>query len=78
MLEDIKKSMISKFKKIKSESHYVMELKEIKQMAIDFVWELDQQFKVLMGKVIFNIPLEHHKEWFIVALLPHIKLPLMK
>ena len=31
-----------------------------------------------MGQVIFEIPPQQHKDWFIAVLLPHIRLPLME
>ena len=40
--------------------------------------DFDQQFKTLMAKVIFLISNVQHKEWFIVALLPHIRGLLMQ
>ena len=41
------------------------------------VWDFDQRFKMLMAKVIFGMSDVQHKEWFIVALVPHIRIPLM-
>lgn len=38
--------------------------------------EFYQRFKVLLDWVSFDIALRKHKEWFIVSLLPHIRLPL--
>ena len=38
----------------------------------------DQKFKALIDQVSFEFAPEQHKEWFIVALLPHIRLPLMQ
>ena len=75
-LDDKKKALTAEFKKPKSLSQCITELKEIKKLENESVWELDQRFKMLMGQMIFNIPEEHHKEWFIAALLPHIRLPL--
>ena len=54
------------------------ELKEIKQKPTKSVWEFDQRYKVLLDQVSFNIAPQQHQECFIVALLPHIKLPLMQ
>ena len=42
------------------------------------VWDFDQRFKTLKGKVIFHMSDIQHKEWFITALFPHIRLPLMQ
>jgi hypothetical protein len=51
-------------------------LKEIK--LTELVWEFDQRFKTLTDHLTFQIPDEHNKEWFIAALLPHIKVPLLQ
>ena len=42
------------------------------------MWDFDQRFKVLLDQVSFTIGLAQHKEWFIVSLLPHIRMPLMQ
>ena len=70
--------MIKEFKKPKSESQCITELKDIKQFPIESVWDFDQKFKSLIDQVSFEFAPEQHKEWFIVALLPHIILPLMQ
>lgn len=36
-------------------------------------WDFNQRFKVLMGQVSFDISDAHHEDWFIVVLLPHIR-----
>jgi hypothetical protein len=77
-LNDIKTVLSAEFKKPKSESQCITELKEIKQKVTEPVWEFDQRFKTLTGHLSFQIPDEQHKEWFIVALLPHIRVPLMQ
>jgi hypothetical protein len=66
------------FKKPKSESQCITELKEIKQLPHESVWDFDERFKTLLGQVNFEFPAQHHQEWFIAALLPHIQLPLMQ
>jgi hypothetical protein len=40
------------------------------------VWDYDQRFKDVMGRLTFHIPDEQHREWFIAGLLPHIHCPL--
>jgi hypothetical protein len=77
-LNEIKNALIAEFKKPKSESQCITELKEIKQKVVKPVWEFDQRFKTLTGRLTFKIPDEQNKEWFIVALLPHIRVPLMQ
>ena len=42
------------------------------------IWDFDQRFKVLLDQVSFAIGPTQHKEWFIAALLPHIRTPLMQ
>ena len=71
-LEEIRVAMISEFIKPKYESQCITEIKEIKQALAESVWDFDQQFKTLMAKVSFQMSYVQHKEWFIVALLPHI------
>jgi hypothetical protein len=70
--------LIAEFKKPKSKSQCITELKEIKQKVVEPMWELNQRFKTLTGRLIFQIPNEQNKEWFIVALLPHIRVPMMQ
>ena len=77
-LVDIRKAMIKEFKKPKSESQCITELREIQQKLGESVWDFDQRFKVLLDQVSFTIGPEQYKEWFITALLPHIKIPLMQ
>jgi len=75
-LAEIRTTLIAEFKKPKSESQCIIELKEIKQRNGESMWDFDQRFKVLMAQVPFEIVDAQHKEWFIVALLPHIRVPL--
>jgi hypothetical protein len=77
-LNEIKNLLIAEFKKPKSESQCIIELKEIKQTVEEPVWEFDQRFKTLTGCLTFQIPDEQNKEWFIAAVLPHIRVPLMQ
>ena len=77
-LADIKAAMMKEFKKPKSESQCITELKEIQQRHGESVWDFDQRFKVLLDQVSFPIGPAQHKEWFIAALLPHIRTPLMQ
>ena len=63
---------MKEFKKPKSKLQYIIELKEIKQVQTESVWDYDQCFKDLMGRLTFQIPDQQHQEWFIVGLLPHI------
>ena len=78
MLPQVKATLIVEFKKPKSESQCITELKEIKQKPMLLVWEFDQKFKTLLDQVSFDIDAQWHKEWFITTLLSHIKLSLMQ
>jgi hypothetical protein len=42
------------------------------------VWEFDQRFKTLTSHLSFQIQDEQNKEWFIVVVLMHIRVSLMK
>ena len=70
--------MISEFRKPKYESQCITNIKEIKQALAETVWDFNQQFKTLTDKVSFQMSDVQHKEWFIVALLPHIRVTLMQ
>ena len=74
----IKAAMIKEFKNPKFESQCITELKEIQQRRGESVWDFDQRFKVLLDQVSLTIGPAQHKEWFIAALLPHIRTPLMQ
>ena len=54
-LEEIQATMISEFRKPKSESQCIIEIKEIKQALAEKVWGSDQRFKTLMAKVRFQM-----------------------
>jgi hypothetical protein len=77
-LNAINIALIFEFKKPNSESRCITELNEIKKRIIELVWEFDQRFKTLTSHLSFQILDEQNKKRFIVALLPHIKVPLMQ
>ena len=74
----IRNGIIGEFKEPKSESHYITELREIKQFPRKSMWDFDQRLKILMAKVSFEMSYVQHKEWFIASLVPHICMPLMQ
>jgi hypothetical protein len=45
---------------------------------MESVWDFDQRFKDLMGRLTFQISDQQHKEWFIARLVPHIHRPLIQ
>lgn len=77
-LDVIRTTLIANFKKPKSKSQCIMELKEIKHKPLETIWDFDQRFKVLMSQLSFEIPDAQHKEWFIAMLTPHIIMSLMQ
>lgn len=77
-LVHVRATLIHEFKKPKSESQCITELKEIKQKPTKIVWEFDHKFKTVIYQVSFDITSQQHQEWFIVVLLLHIRLPLMQ
>jgi hypothetical protein len=77
-LNEIKTMLSAEFKKPKSESQCITKLKEIKKKVDEPLWDFDQRFKTLTGRLSFQIPDEQNKEWFIASLLPHIRVPLMQ
>ena len=77
-LVEVKDALTAEFKKAKSKSQCITELKEINQKSTEMVWEFNQKFKTLLDQVSIVIAPNQHQEWFIVALLPHIRLSLMQ
>jgi len=71
-LLEITQELLKEFKKPKSESQKIIELKEIKQVQTKSVWEFDQRVKDVMGRLTFQLLDQQHIEWFIAGLLPHI------
>jgi hypothetical protein len=59
---EIKTALSVEFKKPKSESQCITELKEIKKKVTEPVWEFYQRCKTLTGHLSFHIPEEQHKE----------------
>jgi hypothetical protein len=75
-LADVRQALLKEFQKPKSESQCITEMKEIKKIVNESVWDYDQRFKILKDRLTFQIPDEQHREWFIAGLLSHIRFPL--
>jgi hypothetical protein len=75
-LEDIKKLLINEFQKPSSEDQYMNEMIEIRQKPGESVWEIDQRFKRLKGKLKYLMTEMQHRHLFVNSLLPHLKYPL--
>jgi hypothetical protein len=50
-LVEIIQALLKEFKKPKSESQYIIELKDIKQVQTESIWDFDQRFKDVMGRL---------------------------
>lgn len=75
-LAEVKQALLKEFQKSESESQCITELKEIKHIVNESVWDFDQRFKILKDQLSFQILDGKHREWFIVGLLPHLRCPL--
>jgi hypothetical protein len=52
------------------------EMIEIRKKPGESVWEIDQRFKRLKGKLKYSITDMQHRKLFVNSLLPHLKYPL--
>jgi hypothetical protein len=52
------------------------EMIEIKKKPGESVWEIDQCFKHLKGKLKYSMSDMQHRNLFVISLLPHLKYPL--
>jgi hypothetical protein len=75
-IADIKKLLINEFQKPSSEDQYMNEMIEIRQKLGESVWEIDQRFKRLKGKLKYLMTDMQHRHLFVNSLLPHLKYPL--
>ena len=60
IIKEIKDELKKEFKKPKSESQCITELKEIKQLPHESVWNFDRRFKTLLGQGNFEFPAQQH------------------
>jgi hypothetical protein len=77
-LVDIKKLLINKFQKPSSKDQYMNEMIKIRQKLGEYVWEIDQRFKQLKGKLKYLMTEMQHQHLFVNSLLPHLKYPLQQ
>jgi hypothetical protein len=75
-LEDIKKLLINEFQKLSSKDQYMNKMIEIRQKLGESIWEIDQRFKRLKGKLKYLMTNMQHWHMFVNSLLPHLKYPL--
>ena len=72
-LTNIKNLLINEFQKLSSEDQYMNDMIEILQKPGESVWEIDQQFKRLKGKLKYLMTDLQHRHLFVNSLLPHLK-----
>ena len=63
-LTDIKKLLVNEFQNLSSENQYMNEMIEIRQKPGDYVWEIDQRFKRLKGKLEYLMTNMQHRHLF--------------
>jgi uncharacterized FlaG/YvyC family protein len=73
---NIKKLLINEFHKPISENQYMNKMIEIRHKLREFVWDIDQIFKQLKGKLKYLMNNMQHRHMFVNSLLPHLKYPL--
>jgi hypothetical protein len=73
MIGNIKKLLINEFYKPSSEDQYMNEMIEIRQKLGESIWEIDERFKRLKGKIKYVMTDMQHRHLFINSLLPHLK-----
>jgi len=76
MIADVKKLLINEFQKPSSEDQYMNEMIEIRQKPGESIWEIDQTFKQLNGKLKYVMTNMQHRHLFVNSPLLHLKYPL--
>jgi hypothetical protein len=75
-ITDINKLLINEFQKPSLEDQYMNEMIKIRKKRGESVWEIDQRFKQLKGKLKYLMIDMQHRHLFVNSLLPHLKYPL--
>jgi hypothetical protein len=75
-IADINNLLINELWKSSSKDQYMNEMIEIRQKLGESVWEIDQRFKQLKGKLKYIMKDMKHRHLFVNSLLPHLEYPL--
>jgi hypothetical protein len=75
-LVKIKQDLLREFQNPKSESQCITKSRRSSRRKEKPFWDYDQQFKILLDRLTFQIQDVQHREWFIAGFLPHIQVPL--
>jgi hypothetical protein len=73
---DVKKILINEFQKPTLEYRYMHEMIEIGKKPSESIWDIDQRFKHIKGKLKYSMIDMQHRNLFVKSLLPHLKYPL--
>jgi len=76
IIAKVKNLLVNEFQKPSSKDQYMSEMNEIGQKQSDSIWDIDQRFKHLKGKLKYLINDMQHRKLFVNSLLPHLKYPL--
>jgi len=77
-IADIKKFLINEFQKSSSEDQHMNEMIKIRQKLGESIWDIDQIFKRLKGKLKYLMNYMQHRHLFVNSLLRHLKYPLRR
>jgi hypothetical protein len=72
----VKRKLINEFWKPSLGNQFMNEMIDIKHKLGELIWEVDQNFKRLKGKLKYSITDMHHRHFFVKYLLSHLKYPL--
>ena len=75
-IDEIKNALKQQFKKPKSYSQIVVDLKDFKQGPSESVWEAVQRLKKVIREGGFQYDDKKYTEWFISMFLPHLRIPM--
>jgi hypothetical protein len=75
-IADVKRISINKFQNPISKDQYMNEMIEIRKKLGDYVWQIDEWFKHLKGKLKYAMTNMQHRHLFVNSLLQHLKYPL--
>jgi hypothetical protein len=70
IIGDIKKLLINEFQNPSSKDQYMNEVIEIRQKPGEYVWDIDQRFKQLKGKIKYVMIDMQHRHLFVNSFLP--------
>jgi hypothetical protein len=70
----IKKLLTNEFQKPRSKDQYMNEMIKIRKKPGDFIWDIDQRFKRMKGKLKYLMNNMKHWHLFVNSLLPTLEI----